>query len=84
MSFPPPYSLECREIHLVVPRKSREIPANSLSFVVKLEQRKSSLLAFYLDTLPLFSLIGKRAVRLPPPRSANETRRESDQLTNVT
>ena len=37
----------------------------------------------YTSTLCLFSLIDRRAVRFPPCRSANEIRRESDQLTNT-
>jgi hypothetical protein len=40
---------------LVFPRKSREIPANSLVFIVKPEQRKSFVLALPLHTLPVFS-----------------------------
>jgi hypothetical protein len=40
---------------LVVPRKSREIPANSLVFIVKPDQRKSFVLALHLDALPIFS-----------------------------
>jgi len=42
-------------MRLIIPRKSREIPANSLVFIVKPEQRKGFVSALHLDTLPVFS-----------------------------
>jgi hypothetical protein len=51
----PPHSLKCGEIRLVIPRKSREIRANSLVFIVKRDRRKCSVLALHRDTLPVFS-----------------------------
>jgi hypothetical protein len=83
MSSAPPHSLKCREIRSLFPQQSREIPANSLVSIVKPDQRKCFVLALHLDALPV-SLIGKQAVRFPPSRPANETRRESDQLTKAT